>query len=307
MHNLAMAYQDAGRPDEALPLHKEMFELAKAKLGLDHPYTLTGLSCLLNAYLAAGRLPDAEGVLNDTVAPALAKQPQSPDLLRARALFLARAARWPQAAADLARVIALKPERHEDWQGLAAILVQMDEIARYQEHCHKSIERFANATDPQTAHRIAKSCLFLPDSGANLELVSKLVDKALMVGTNNSRWPMYALTKALAEYRQSKFASAADWVEKAQSARTTVPPANWPPCLDAESYAVLAMAGQQLKQDDLARTALASGEDIAGNKLPKLETGDLGVDWLDWIIAHALVREAKALIEGSPETRAQTK
>jgi eukaryotic-like serine/threonine-protein kinase len=302
MHNLALAYQDAGRLDEALRLHKEMFEASKAKLGIDHPFTLGGMSSLLNAYLGAGRLTDAEGVLKDIVAPALAIQPDSPDLLRVRAMLLARTGQWPQAAADLERVIALRPESHEDWQNLAAIFVQMGEIARYQENCRKSLDRFANATEPQTAHQAAKSCLLLPDSGANLALVSKLVDRSLMVGTNNSRWPMYSLTKALAEYRQGKFASAADWVERALSARTNVPPANWPPCLDGESYSVLAMARHQLKQNDLADVALASGEEIAANKLPKLETGDLGENWLNWIIAQALVREAKAMVEGGPET-----
>jgi tetratricopeptide (TPR) repeat protein len=307
MHNLALAYEDAARPAEALPLHKEMFELAKAKLGLDHPYALGGMNSLLGAYLAAGRVPDAEGVLNDIVAPALASKPQSPDLLRARGLFFARAGRWPQAAADLGRVLELKPEGHEDWQKLAAILVQMGEIARYREHCRQSLERFAGSDEPLTAHRISKSCLVSPGSGANLEVVSKLLDKAFIVGTNNSRWPMFQLTKALAEYRQGKFASTADWVARALSARTAVPPAAWPPCLEAESYAVLAMARHQLKQDDLARAALASGEEIAGNKLPKLGAGDLGVDWLDWIIAHALLREANGLILPSPEPRAGTK
>jgi hypothetical protein len=35
---------------------------------------------------------------------------------------------------------------------------------------------------------------------------------------------------------------------------------------------------------------------------PKLSSGDLGGDWRDWIIAHALQFEAKKMIngEGSP-------
>jgi len=41
--------------------------------------------------------------------------------------------------------------------------------------------------------------------------------------------------------------------------------------------------------------------------LPKLESGDLGDGWLDWIIAHALMREAQAMIEGNPEAKARTK
>jgi hypothetical protein len=32
--------------------------------------------------------------------------------------------------------------------------------------------------------------------------------------------------------------------------------------------------------------------------LPQMATGDLGNRWIDWIIAHALLKEAKALIKG---------
>jgi hypothetical protein len=67
---------------------------------------------------------------------------------------------------------------------------------------------------------------------------------------------------------------------------------------------VLAMAQQQLKQPDEARKAFAKGIEIEETKLPKLDSGDLGTGWYwrDWIIAHALMSEAKALIEGQPST-----
>ena len=32
--------------------------------------------------------------------------------------------------------------------------------------------------------------------------------------------------------------------------------------------------------------------------MPKLDGGDTGPGWNDWIIAHVLMREAKGLIEG---------
>ena len=69
---------------------------------------------------------------------------------------------------------------------------------------------------------------------------------------------------------------------------------------------VLAMAHYQLKQTEEARAAFARGAEIEQTKLPKLESGDIGGDWQGWIIAHALMDEAKALIEGSPATKAQT-
>ena len=59
----------------------------------------------------------------------------------------------------------------------------------------------------------------------------------------------------------------------------------------------------RLKAERLTASAtLAKAVEIAETKLPKLDSGDLGVGWrwLDWIIAHALMREAKALIQSPP-------
>ena len=71
------------------------------------------------------------------------------------------------------------------------------------------------------------------------------------------------------------------------------------PSSTVETYAVVAMAQCRSKQAAEARATLAKGVEIADSKMPKLESGDIGGDWVDWIIAHALMREAKALIDGS--------
>ena len=70
------------------------------------------------------------------------------------------------------------------------------------------------------------------------------------------------------------------------------------PVRDVQAYTALAMAEHQLKHLGEARAALAKGVGIAETKLPKLDSGDLGEGWNDWIIAHSLMREAKMLIEG---------
>ena len=59
MNNLAQAYGDAGRLSDALPLHEEELKRCKAKLGPDHPVTLTSMNNLALAYRAAGRLTEA--------------------------------------------------------------------------------------------------------------------------------------------------------------------------------------------------------------------------------------------------------
>jgi hypothetical protein len=60
---------------------------------------------------------------------------------------------------------------------------------------------------------------------------------------------------------------------------------------------LLAMSNYQLRQLDQARAALRRGLEMA-EKLPKIESGDLGWFWDEWVFAQVLMREAKALIEG---------
>ena len=76
---------------------------------------------------------------------------------------------------------------------------------------------------------------------------------------------------------------------------------------DGAAYSVLAMAQYQLKRSDEARAALAKGVDIVNSKLPKLQNGALGENWIDWLIAHILLREAKALIEGQADLHSSSR
>jgi adenylate kinase family enzyme len=76
--------------------------------------------------------------------------------------------------------------------------------------------------------------------------------------------------------------------------------------MQVQTYAILAMGRQHLQQHDLARAALASGQKISDEKLPKLDSGNLGEDWLDVIISDKLMSEARALIEDFPQTRTGT-
>ena len=66
------------------------------------------------------------------------------------------------------------------------------------------------------------------------------------------------------------------------------------------------MAKYQLREADAARAVLARASELEAN-LPKLGRDDAGGDWRELIIANALLREAKTLIEGGPQTRAETK
>ena len=107
--------------------------------------------------------------------------------------------------------------------------------------------------------------------------------------------------KGLAEYRQANFAEAIEWTRKAlrQSGNDYA--------RDTQAYSVLAMALHRLNMAGEAREALRKATELADTKLPKLDSGDLGPSWHDWIIAQTLLREAKALLGVDAKTGDETK
>jgi tetratricopeptide (TPR) repeat protein len=67
MNTLAVAYQAAGKLNLALPLFEETLKLQKAKLGPDHPDTLTTMNNLALAYKVAGKLDLALPLYEETL------------------------------------------------------------------------------------------------------------------------------------------------------------------------------------------------------------------------------------------------
>ena len=202
----------------------------------------------------------------------------------------ARADRWQEAAADFARVIEMRPTDHLVYHQLAAVLIRKGDLKAYRLHCARILVQFATTTDPHTAERMAKDCLIHPDSGVDLDVVSKLVEVAVAVDEAHPDLPWFQFAKGLAEYRQGHFASVAEWMQKILRQTGTYD-------RDALAYLVLAMAEHRLRHPEAAREAFRKGTEIVEQNLPKLESGDISGYWVDWIFADALHREAKALIE----------
>jgi len=65
-NNVALAYLDAGRPDDAIPLFERTLTDRVQVLGETHPSTLISRNNLAGAYRDAGRLDEAERLLNLT-------------------------------------------------------------------------------------------------------------------------------------------------------------------------------------------------------------------------------------------------
>jgi WD40 repeat protein len=211
-------------------------------------------------------------------------------LVTARTDFFARRGEWNEAAAEANKVIEAQPADHAAYHMAGPLLVAGGDLARYRKLCQQILGQFSGTTNPFIADRMAKDCLILPSSGADIEAISQLAETAVTAGSTESALPYFQCTKALAEYRLGHFARAVEWAHKStdypgDAARLV------------EAYMVSAMAQYRLKQTNEARATLARGMAKAG-ELTKIESGDIGDGWRDWIIAHALMKEAKALIEG---------
>jgi WD40 repeat protein len=256
-----------------------------------------------SAFAGDGNIAEAEQLLTGLLTNANYPAALTVRMLKLRANVCARSGQWLQAAADLSRAIEKDPGDYQLWFWLGAIDVQGGQLEAYRKHCRQSLERFAQTTEPFLADGVAKDSLILPGSGINLDTVGTMADTAVAQGRDSEYFPYFQFCKGLAEYRQNRFTSAADWMETVLTNRVnSLPPATGASMVTG-AYMVLAMSQHQLQQIEQARASLAKGTEFE-QKLPKLESGDIGEGWADWVIAHALMSEAKALIEAQPATAA---
>jgi eukaryotic-like serine/threonine-protein kinase len=215
---------------------------------------------------------------------------------------------WQSAASNFTQLVELIPEDHSNYHALAPLLVQSKDVEAYRQLCRKMLAKFNGTTDPNIAERMAKDCLILPNSGADLDAVGKWAETAVILGKADIRsLANFQLVNALAEYRRGNYESALGWVRKSLPGLSQASSALW---FSVEAHMVAAMSLYRLKQMDAARSELALGVTIAETKAAPINTPAYFKDktraWADWIIAHALMDEAKADLAGL-ELQAQRK
>jgi serine/threonine protein kinase len=234
----------------------------------------------------------ADEVLRQTLTPPVASATSSLPLRQIRAEFFARRGQWKEAIDDANRLVAVQPTNYAHYHRLIPLLVVIGDVERYRSVCQQMLSRFADTETPLTAEITAKNCLILPGSGADLQLVSKLARLAVSSRIKNpASMAIFSFTQGLAEYRQGRFASAADYLARSLTTTSNV-------YAHIEAYAVLAMAQHQSNDAAAARATLTRGIGLQETEGPRLADGDLTSDWRAWIRGQALMQEAKALITG---------
>ena len=286
---LANAYVHDGKPEEAEPMFLRGLEIRR-KLTPGYLPTPQSLENLIWALLYQSKFDKAETLLNGLLASPDSGRKEYIDLLALRAEVLARSGRWGRAQADAEKLRDFRPDEFTSYHRLAPLMVANKDVGGYQRLCQQIVTRFRLADQPVPADQMAKDCLILASSGVDLDPVAAMADVAVTKGQLEPAYTFFQCCKAFAEYRQGHFDGAVKWARHA-----SVDPF---PYSQAEAYAILAMAQYELNQGRDARATLTKCEKVVQTQLPVLGNRDLGGDWRDWIIAHALLTEARTLIEG---------
>ena len=289
MHSLAGALAGQGKWAEAEALHREALASSRKRLGNSDPQTLSEFEGLAKVLMRQKKFGETEQLLEEALTPAIIRQPSSCNLLVQRVELMGRQGRWQEAATTATLVVECQPtDPQYSYHTLVALLAINRNRPAYEMLCQKMLTTFTNTSNPYVDERIAKDCLFLPDSGVDLELVDNLADKAVSLGSGWPDTPYFQAAKAMSAYRLGHFAESIEWAEKTIKSSIVYP--------NAHAYAILAMAHWKLGQKDVARAMLDKGDSLTPNISPSRESVDLGDSWMAWLMARISLDEATALI-----------
>ena len=211
---------------------------------------------------------------------------------------MGRQGRWQEAAAAASLIIEYQPTDQYRYHNLAAFLAITRNRPAYELLCREILATFTNTNDVYLDERIAEDCVFMPDSGVDLEFVDKLADKSVSLGSNYPDAPYFQVAKALSVYRLGHFAEAIEWAEKTLKGPIVYP--------NAHAYAILAMADWQLGEKDAARRMLAKGNSLAPSVIHSHGVIDFGDPWMAWLEARISLDEAATLIGPASETESKS-
>jgi hypothetical protein len=290
LHRLGLTLESEGKWAEAESVHRERLAVWRKRGENESPQTLAELQTLTRDLMAQKKFGDAQQLLDETLTSAFVKQPSSADLLALRLDLEARRGQWQEAAADAVLAMEHDPLHNSRFPILAALLVKTHDRPAYKQFRQRLLATFANTTNCYVADHVAKACLFLPPSEADLPVIGDLAGATVRQGTGDSgAMPFFQVCQALSEYRQGHFVEAVKWAQKSIES----------PRIEAHghAYAVVAMADWQLGKKDEARAMLAKGDTLAPRSMPVSIAEDPSNAWLAWLYARIQLDEATALIQ----------
>jgi serine/threonine protein kinase/tetratricopeptide (TPR) repeat protein len=289
--NLALVLRGEGKLEEAETMQRQVLAGLRKWLPEFHEDVTIAVVNLIEILRLENKRDKVDPLLHPLLQIDLGAHPEAAHQLYLRASILARHEFWQEAIADASKLREVRPQDHDAYHILAPVLIECGDGKDYRELRQQIIAQFTGTTNVFVADRMAKDGLTLPPQENELGPLAAMADFAVSAGKSYAAYSLFEVCKALAEYRQGHLGAAAEWAGKAS--------ANPFPYSQAEAYSILAMAHSKLGQAEDAHACLVQAEKLARESMPQLDSGDLGGDWRDWVVAHALLREATELMNNS--------
>jgi Flp pilus assembly protein TadD len=201
----------------------------------------------------------------------------------------ARRGRWQDAAVIFRQLVERQPVRNRNWTMLAPLLLQAGDPQAYREHCRTMLDIFGESKLPITMERTAKACLLLPDDSGLLKDAVQLAAGAATSGASHPFVAYFHLADGIGRFRSGQYDEAVRLLELARSRD-----GDRDPHLSATSLCFLSMACHKLEREQDARRYLEQAQAVFAERLPTLDSGDLGPAWPDWLVCELARREAVA-------------
>jgi Flp pilus assembly protein TadD len=208
---------------------------------------------------------------------------------------LAQQGKFAEAVPGFVQLTVKEPSHSKPYLQLAALLLETGDLNGYRQLSHRAVNLFQGKPGT-TVVRISKLALLASlTNPADTAQAAQMADQALAETTDAKLIIEAQIGKGLAEYRLGHFAGAIEWMQKVAAIPTKG--SHTASLFNANAVAIIACAQQQLNQTDAARASLAQAKAALRAGRPD-SNSDLGNNWQDVLIAQALVREARELIDG---------
>jgi serine/threonine protein kinase len=244
-------------------------------------------------YMTRGEFGKAEELVNE-VPPHTTMVP----IFSFLGMVHARSGDWLPAITNYEKVIQLAPTDPVAYLALAPVLVEVGDTNGYRRYRQAMLEHFGELTNVVSVDgtaigpaAIAAECLLLPASTAELQKMDRLIDAGLVGGPGLEAAAEAQFIRAFANYRAGDYNQAFDRLGKIAPLASNE---GWKARTMLQS--LLAMTQYRLQAREAAALMLSNAIDTADSRLENIRTARVGDDWTDWLMARALLREAKALM-----------
>ena len=276
----------------------------------DNEYERKTVGRPAHLYDSWGNQPEAErwreawaGLMRARVARMSAEitaKRDDPTLYRSRATAYSSLGQFDRAAFDLAEAIRIDPSDYRDWLQRASLLAYLKDDRAYKEHCRVMLNRFGGHEKRWVRESVARFCLLMPQSSAEMKHIAAVVESAAVAETDSFLW-WFQATKGLAEYRLGHYQAAIGWCSKGR--------ANFTLEERIQAELVIAMSHCKLGLDADGEAVMSEAADQIEKDLPQLGKGDINeTDTINyfavngWLVCRILFREANDLILPSTPT-----